>query len=112
MEGNWEFPPKGNPPGKSSTWVSCEDDKSEGVADSMIYRLCDEERKKSLAYVNEFYEDEERRGGSDEEKGGSYKVAARSGGLEEDKYTSLDKFKVVYEMSAEEKLERTGMGKV
>ena len=65
-----------------------------------------------MAYVYEFYEDEEIRGGSDEEEEGLQKVAARSGGLEEDKYTSLDKFKVVYEMSAEAKLERTGMGKV
>ena len=65
-----------------------------------------------MEYVNEVYEDEERRVGSDEEEGRLQKVAARSGGLEEEKYTSLDKFKVVYEMSAEEKLERTGMGKI
>ena len=56
VEGNRKFPPKGNPPGKSSTWVSCEDDKSEGVANSMISILCDEEREKSMEYVNRFYE--------------------------------------------------------
>ena len=65
-----------------------------------------------MEYVNEVYEDEERRGRSDEEEGGQQKVAARSGGLEEDKYTSLDKFKVVSKMSVEAKLERNGMGKV